>query len=125
LGNGWITDPDDYRQEGYVGVLTKRAPAELAAAYARASYDRRRIADLKRCARYVIDRAEERRSRDKAPGDVSDVADLLDRLDPLAREVIRLRFWEGLRFWQIARRLTIPTSTIFVWYNKALATMRA
>ena len=63
-------------------------------------------------------RLETEPARDDVPGDFAarddteHLVDLLARLPPAQREVIRLGFFEGLTHQQIARRLDLPPGTV-------------
>ncbi len=125
MANGWKWDRDDLRQEGNLGVLSKRMPVAIAHAFACSTFLRRCRADLARCQRYAEAREHDRRHHAAAPGELLDVPELLGRLDGIEHQIVRLRYWDGLNYGQIAERLAIPRDTIQRWHAIALAKMRA
>lgn len=65
--------------------------------------------------------------RSEAPGSRADAAAamaLLDRLPPAQQDVIRLRFFDGLRFRDVAERLGCPLNTALARMHDGLRRLR-
>jgi RNA polymerase sigma-70 factor (ECF subfamily) len=59
-----------------------------------------------------LDRAEAQAARNEHPTDWRDLADALDRLDAQHAEILRLRYFAGLTYEELAHALDIPKGTV-------------
>ncbi len=124
MANGWIWDRDDWRQEGYLGVLERKLPVEKARWSACQRFRDRVTWDLEHCHRYVVDREDERRHRPEPPGELLDIPDLLARLSEVERDIVKMRHWEDMEFHEIGKRVGRHGKTAWRWYMAAIAKMK-
>ena len=116
-------DSADWNQIGYLGVLTRNLPIQQARHAARL-FRSGVWADKARTVRWMRARADERHHHEATPGELLDLPDLLARLTPREREIVRLRYWEGLTHAQAAERLGVSEATILRRHTIAMAKMR-
>jgi RNA polymerase sigma factor (sigma-70 family) len=130
------SDAEDVTQRVFVSAWTSRAsfdPAKAKLSTWLVAITRRRIADMHE-SRAKIRAIQEQLERTTSPDDlVRDPPDLaesilvtdeIDRLEPDARAVMRLAFFDDLTHEQIARRLDMPLGTVKSHIRRSLTRMR-
>lgn len=130
------TDAEDVTQRVFVSAWTSRAsfdPAKGKLSTWLVAITRRRIADMHE-SRAKIRRLHEELSRTTRPEDLvrepPDIAqtlllaDEIERLEPDARRVVRLAFYDDLTHEQISRRLDMPLGTVKSHLRRSLLRMR-
>lgn len=130
------TDAEDVTQRVFVSAWTSRAsfsPAKGKLSTWLIAITRRRIADMHE-SRAKIRALHEELTRNTRPEDLvrepTDVADAvllaneIDRLEPDARQVVRLAFYDDLTHEQISRKLDMPLGTVKSHLRRSLLRMR-
>jgi RNA polymerase sigma factor (sigma-70 family) len=130
-------DAEDVTQKAFVSAWTSRASYDQAKAKLSTwliAITRRRIADTLD-ARTRVRALQEELQRFTMPDDVvgSEVdlgdrlllADEIDRLEPDARRVVRLAFYDDLTHEQIAERLGMPLGTVKSHIRRSLIRLRS
>lgn len=128
----WCHAPDDALQDALIELLRQEPAPEQPVAWLFQAV-RRRAMNLARG-----ERRRDQRQRRAAethqewflddrdpPVDGAQLADMLDRLPPLEREVVVARSWGELTFEQIAQLAGISTSAAHRRYRRALALLGA
>lgn len=134
LGNR--SDAEDVTQRTFVSAWTSRAsydPAKAKLSTWLVAITRRRIADMheSRTRIRAIQAQLERTTRpDDLVGEPPDlaesilVADELHRLEPTARRVVEMAFFDDLTHEEISRRLDMPLGTVKSHIRRSLTRMR-
>lgn len=130
-------DAEDVTQKTFVSAWTSRAsydPGKAKLATWLVTIARRRIADMHE-ARARVRRLQDELVRFSDPDDMiqSDIdladrlllADELERLEPDARDVVRLAFYDDLTHQQIAERLEMPLGTVKSHIRRSLSRLRS
>ncbi|QDU89156.1 RNA polymerase sigma factor SigL [Pirellulimonas nuda] len=128
----WCAAPDDCVQEALIELARQAPPPDSPRAWLfrvvrrRAQNEHR--GQRRRASREAL-AARREAPRDGAPrhgADLSPVeaSDLLEGLDPQARELVVLRLWGGLSFNEIADVTDRPTSSLHRDYTAALERLR-
>jgi RNA polymerase sigma factor (sigma-70 family) len=129
-------DAEDVTQKTFVAAWTSRAsydPLKGKMSTWLVTITRRRIADTLDARRRVRELQEKLQAftlgDDPAPGiDLGDrllLADEIDRLEPDARRVVRLAFYDDLTHQQIATRLDMPLGTVKSHIRRSLIRLRS
>lgn len=129
-------DAEDVTQKTFVSAWTSRAsydPQKARLSTWLITIARRRIADTHE-ARARVRALQEELERVANPGelvgqdiDLADrlmLADELDRLEPDAKQVVKLAFYDDLTHDQIAHRLQMPLGTVKSHIRRSLSRMR-
>lgn len=129
-------DAEDVTQRTFVSAWTSRAsydPAKAKISTWLVAIARRRIADMHE-ARARVRALQQELERVATPdemvgaevdlGDRLLLADEIDRLEPAAREVVRLAFYDDLTHEQISARLQMPLGTVKSHLRRSLNRMR-
>lgn len=129
-------DAEDVTQKTFVSAWTSRAsydPQKARLSTWLITIARRRIADTHE-ARARVRALQEELERVANPGelvgqeiDLADrllLADEIDRLEPDAKQVVRLAFYDDLTHDQIAHRLQMPLGTVKSHIRRSLSRMR-
>lgn len=131
------SDAEDVTQRVFVSAWTSRTtydPAKARLSTWLIAITRRRIADMHesrakvRALRELLERtAGPDDLRADAPDVVESIliADELERLEPTARAVVRLAFFDDLTHEQIARRLDLPLGTVKSHIRRSLLRLRS
>jgi len=130
-------DAEDVTQKTFVSAWTSRAsydPAKAKLATWLVTIARRRIADMHE-ARARVRALQDEIVRFSDPDDMvqSEVdladrlllADELERLEPDARDVVRLAFYDDLTHQQISERLAMPLGTVKSHIRRSLSRLRS
>lgn len=130
-------DAEDVTQKTFVSAWTSRAsydPAKAKLATWLVTIARRRIADMHE-ARARVRALQEELVRVADPDDMVQagidladrllLADELERLEPDARDVVRLAFYDDLTHQQIAERLSMPLGTVKSHIRRSLSRLRS
>lgn len=130
------SDAEDVTQRTFVSAWTSRESYDAGKAKLSTwliAIARHRIADMHE-SRAKIRALREHLERMTRPEDLVDepvdlvdgilVADELGRLEPAAREVVRLAFFDDLTHEQIARRLDMPLGTVKSHIRRSLTRLR-
>lgn len=130
-------DAEDVTQKTFVSAWTSRAsydPAKGKMSTWLVTITRRRIADTLEARRRVRELQEklqaltlpdERSQTDVDLGDRLLLADEIDQLEPDARQVVRLAFYDDLTHQQIATRLAMPLGTVKSHIRRSLIRLRS
>jgi RNA polymerase sigma-70 factor (ECF subfamily) len=134
LGNR--SDAEDVTQRVFVSAWTSRAsfdPSKAKLSTWLVAITRRRVADMHE-SRAKVRAIQEQLERTTRPDDlVRDppdlaqtilVADEIERLEPDARQVVRLAFFDDLTHEQISQRLGMPLGTVKSHIRRSLTRMR-
>ncbi|GAA1960706.1 RNA polymerase sigma factor [Microbacterium deminutum] len=130
------SDAEDVTQRVFVSAWTSRAsydPAKAKLSTWLIAITRHRIADMHE-SRAKVRALREQLERTTRPDDLVRespdlaesilVADEIERLEPDARHVVRLAFFDDLTHEQIARRLDMPLGTVKSHIRRSLVRMR-
>lgn len=131
------TDAEDVTQKTFVSAWTSRTsydPARARLSTWIIAIAKRRIADMHEARRRIRALQEELQRvtipddlRASAPVDLGDtllVAQEIDRLEPDARRVMRLAFFDDLTHEEISRRIGMPLGTVKSHIRRSLERMR-
>lgn len=130
------SDAEDVTQRAFVSAWTSRAsydPEKAKLSTWLIAITRRRIADMheSRAKVRALQNQLERTTRPEdligEPPDLADtilVADEIERLEPDARQVVRLAFFDDLTHEQISRKLDMPLGTVKSHIRRSLTRMR-
>jgi RNA polymerase sigma-70 factor (ECF subfamily) len=130
------SDAEDVTQRTFVSAWTSRTsydPAKAKLSTWLIAITRHRIADMHesraklRALREQLERTTSPQDLVGEPIDLADsilLADEIDRLEPDARQVVRLAFFDDLTHEQIARRLDMPLGTVKSHIRRSLTRMR-
>lgn len=130
------TDAEDVTQKTFVSAWTSRAsfdPARARLSTWIVSIAKRRIADTHEARARVralqeqlqrVTRADDLIAPEVDLGDTLLVAQEVERLEPDARRVMRLAFFDDLTHQEISRRLEMPLGTVKSHIRRSLERMR-
>ncbi|WP_248240235.1 RNA polymerase sigma factor [Microbacterium kunmingense] len=131
------TDAEDVTQKTFVSAWGSRAsfdPAKARVSTWLIAIARRRIADTHEARARIgalqreLERYAEPTGRDAPEVDIGDtilLADEISRLEPDAREVVKLAFYDDLTHQQIASRLNMPLGTVKSHIRRSLTRLRS